>query len=84
MVAASLQGVWSVLEELRSQDLAAIPEIGMHLGEIEESLRRLGLEARISDRGSAYIPVTDDEARRILEEARVVAEERMKDKLPQP
>ncbi len=77
---SSLRGIMDIVGRLRGQELAAIPEVGITLGEIEESLRSLGAPYYAAAQPYSTLPVSSD-AYKILEEAQAVAEERMKEKL---
>lgn len=66
-----------VVEELKNSSVAAIPEVALELNSVEESLREAIGEASYPDAKVSYHVTLDDEARKVLEEARVVAEDRV-------
>ena len=65
-----------VVEELKNSSVAAIPEVALELNNVEESLREAIGEASYPDANISYHVALDDEARRVLEEAKVVADDR--------
>jgi len=82
-VMAGLIPVVGVIKELKSVIKGIMPEMSLELSEIEEGLRDVVIsagEALGMPTGDIY---TTPEARKILEEAKVVAEQRMKEKFPE-
>ncbi len=82
-VMAGLAPVIGVVKELKNMLRGIMPEISLELSEVEEGLRDVVLttgEALGLPGGDIY---ASPEARRILEEARIVAEQRMKEKFPE-
>jgi division protein CdvB (Snf7/Vps24/ESCRT-III family) len=82
-VMAGLIPVVGVIKELKSVVKGIMPEMSLELSEIEEGLRDVVIsagEALGMPTGDIY---TTPEARKILEEAKVVAEQRMKEKFPE-
>jgi len=83
-VMSGLAPVVGVIKELRTMLKGIMPEISLELSDVEEGLRDVVLTT-----GEALgMPVGADifaspEARKILEEARIVAEQRMKEKFPE-
>ncbi len=83
-VMSGLAPVVGVIKELRNMLRGIMPEISLELSEVEEGLRDVVLTT-----GEALgMPVGADiyaspEARKILEEAKIVAEQRMKEKFPE-
>uniref|UniRef100_A0A7C2V9T4 Snf7 family protein n=1 Tax=Ignisphaera aggregans TaxID=334771 RepID=A0A7C2V9T4_9CREN len=82
-VLTGLIPVAGVIKELRGVLRGLMPEMSLELQEIEEGLR----DVVISTGEVLGAPVGDiyasPEARRILEEARIVAEQKMKEKFPE-
>ncbi len=82
-VMAGLTPVVGVIKELKNMLRGIMPEISLELTEVEEGLRDVVLttgEALGIGAGDIY---ASPEARKILEEARIVAEQRMKEKFPE-
>jgi len=82
-VMAGLGPVVGVIKELKQMLRGVMPEISLELSEVEEGLRDVVLttgEALGIPAGDIY---ASPEARKILEEARVVAEQRMKERFPE-
>jgi len=82
-VMAGLAPVLGVVKELKNMLRGIMPEISLELSEVEEGLRDVVLttgEALGLPGGDIY---ASPEAKRILEEARIVAEQRMKEKFPE-
>lgn len=82
-IMSGLVPVLGVIKELRNVIKGIMPEISLELSEVEESLRDVVIsagEALGMPTGEIY---TTPEARKILEEAKVIAEQRMKEKFPE-
>ena len=82
-IMSGLVPVLGVIKELRNVIKGIMPEISLELSEVEESLRDVVIsagEALGTPAGEIY---TTPEARKILEEAKVIAEQRMKEKFPE-
>ncbi|MEM1683728.1 MAG: Snf7 family protein [Ignisphaera sp.] len=82
-VLSGLLPVAGVIKELRNIVRGIMPEMSLELQEIEEGLRDVVIstgEALGMPTGDVY---TSPEAKRILEEAKIVAEQRMKEKFPE-
>ncbi len=81
-IAAYLGPVVGVVKDIREAIKSTLPEIGIELGEIQEILQETVMEAgEMIGAGSVSMYATPD-ARKILEEAKVVAEQRMKESFP--
>lgn len=82
-IMSGLVPVLGVIKELKNVIKGIMPEISLELSEVEESLRDVVIsagEALGTPTGEIY---TTPEARKILEEAKVIAEQRMKEKFPE-
>ncbi|RLG84998.1 MAG: hypothetical protein DRO39_06655 [Thermoprotei archaeon] len=82
-VTAGLVPVLGVIKELKSLLRGVMPELSIELTEVEEGLRDVVIstgEVLGMSGGDVY---TSPEARKILEEAKIVAEQRMKEKFPE-
>ncbi|QIW25349.1 hypothetical protein EWF20_08370 [Sulfolobus sp. S-194] len=81
-VFTSLIPVLGVVRELRQAMKGIMPELSVELAELEEGLQEVVIEAGEFTGGGIDYTMTTPEARKILEEASVVAEQRMKEKFP--
>jgi len=81
-IAVELGPVVAVVKEVRSAIRSVLPELGIELGEVQDILQETLMEAgELVGVGGMTIP-TSPEARKILEEAKVVAEQKMKESFP--
>ncbi len=81
-IAVYLGPVIGVVKEIRGAIKTVLPEIGIELGEVQDMLQETIMEAgEMLGVGSMSL-YTGPEARKILEEARIVAEQRMKESFP--
>ena len=81
-VAVYLGPVVGVIKEVRGAIKTVLPEVGIELGEVQDMLQETMMEAGEmlgTGGGSVY---TGPESRKIIEEARVIAEQRMKESFP--
>jgi len=77
---SSVSGVVSLLKDnLRN----VIPEVSLKLGEIHDSLEDMVVEVGEATEQSVDTEATSGEAQRILTEANVVAEQKMKERFPE-
>ncbi|PUA32327.1 MAG: hypothetical protein B7O98_06615 [Zestosphaera tikiterensis] len=81
-VAAYLGPVVSVVKDVREAIKSVLPEIGIELGEVQEMLQETLMEAGEMIGVGSTSMYSSPEARKILEEAKVVAEQRMKEAFP--
>lgn len=82
-VMIALAPVIGLVRELRSALKGLLPEIGIELAEVEEILKDTVLEAGEVLGTGGYDVVASPEARKILHEAQIVAEQRMKERFPE-
>ncbi|RLG85131.1 MAG: hypothetical protein DRO15_07875 [Thermoprotei archaeon] len=75
--------VLGVVKELGKVLRGIMPELSLELREVEENLREIVIEAGEAIPGVGGEIYTSPEARKILEEAQVIAEQRMKEKFPE-
>ncbi len=75
--------VLGVVKELGKSLRGIMPELSIELREVEESLREVVIEAGEAIPGFGGEMYVTTEAKKILEEAQVVAEQRMKEKFPE-
>jgi len=81
-IAVELGPVVAVVKEVRGAIKSVLPELGIELGEVQDLLQETLMEAgELVGIGGMTIP-TSPEARKILEEAKVVAEQKMKESFP--
>jgi division protein CdvB (Snf7/Vps24/ESCRT-III family) len=81
-VFTNLIPVIGVVKELKSAMKGVMPEIGLELAELEETLQGVVIEAGEFTGASVEYAVTSPEARKILDEAAALAQQRMKEKFP--
>ncbi|NPA05425.1 MAG: hypothetical protein GXO09_04965 [Crenarchaeota archaeon] len=82
-VVAGIAPVVGVIKDLRKYLLGIVPEIGLELTEIGELLESVVAEAGEFTAFTSMPTVYSEEARKILEEAAAVAEQRMKTEFPE-
>ncbi|BFH74295.1 cell division protein CdvB1/B2 [Sulfurisphaera javensis] len=81
-VFTSLIPVLGVVRELRQAMKGVMPELSVELAELEEGLQEVVIEAGEFTGSGIDYTITSPEAKKILEEASAVAEQRMKEKFP--
>ena len=74
--------VIGVVRELKNAIKGVMPEISMELAEVEEGLQEVVIEAGDFTGTSVEQAATSPEARKILQEASMIAEQRMKANFP--
>ena len=72
----------NVVKDVRSAIKSVLPELGIELGEVQDLLQEMVMEAGTLVGFSEITIPTSAEAKKILEEAKVVAEQRMKEAFP--
>ena len=82
-IVSGLVPVIGVVKELRGVLKGILPEMSLELGEVEDVLRDLIIEAGEVVGVSISEGYASPEAKKILEEAQVIAEQRMKEKFPE-
>lgn len=83
-VVTGLAPVVAVIKDLRRYLTGLVPEIGLEMAEIGELLESVVTEAgEFTSFMSMPTGVYSEEARKIMEEARIVAEQRMKSEFPE-
>jgi hypothetical protein len=75
--------VMSIVKETRSKIAGIVPQVATELEEVNDSLADLTNEAT-AEVTSTSLPIeaTDDEAKKILEETGLIAEQKLKDHFP--
>lgn len=81
-VYTSLMPVLGVVRELRQAMKGVMPELSVELADLEEGLQEVVIEAGEFTGSGIDYTVTTPEAKKILEEAAAIAEQRMKEKFP--
>ncbi|MCG2887793.1 MAG: Snf7 family protein [Sulfolobales archaeon] len=81
-IVTDLVPVIGVVRELKNSIKTLMPEMSFELSEIEESLQEVIHEVGEFMPGGAEVVVASPEAKKILEEAQVIAEQRMKERFP--
>jgi len=81
-VFANLVPVVGVITELKNVLKGVMPELSIELAGLSEDLQEVVIEAGDFTGGYSYTGAATPEARKILEEASAIAEQRMKEKFP--
>jgi len=81
-VAQAMRPVASVVRTIRTQLEGVLPDVSMELASVNESLEYLVMEVGEATEQSLDISVSGDDAQRILNEANVVAEQKMRERFP--
>lgn len=72
-----------IVQEIQGQLTGVLPEVSFELGEINSALNTAVLEAgTTTDNQPVMIPVSDEDAEKVLAEAKIIADERMKERFP--
>lgn len=83
-VVSGLAPVVAVVKDIRKHLLSVVPEIGLELAEVGELLESVMMETGEFHEWSVASPsVYSEDAKKILEEAAIVAEQRMKEYFPE-
>ena len=82
-VVSGLAPVVGVIKDIKKYLLGIVPEIGIELAEIGELLESVLVETGEFHEWSAAPTVYSEEAKKIMEEAAIVAEQRMKEFFPE-
>ncbi len=82
-VVVNLAPVVSVVKDLKRYLIGIVPEIGLELAEIGDLLESVVVEAGELGEWTTMPNVYSEEAKKILEEAAIIAEQRMKTEFPE-
>lgn len=82
-VAVTMAPLVSVLKQLKGMVRGVIPEVGFELAELEEMMNNMIIEMGSFAGRSVTVSVVSEEAKKILEEATAIAEQRMKESFPE-
>ncbi|MEM2896782.1 MAG: Snf7 family protein [Candidatus Bathyarchaeia archaeon] len=81
---ATLMGpVANVVNTIRTQIAGVMPEVSYELGEVSEVLNGVGIEIGEASGQTLSFEASSEEAQRILKEANMIAEQRMKERFPE-
>jgi len=79
----SMGAVKGIIGAVRGELEGKLPQISTSLGDVEDSLASLTMEVgEAVDSGGTFIPASDESAR-VLKEADLMAEQKMKEKFPE-
>ncbi|MEM2793335.1 MAG: hypothetical protein QW511_01625, partial [Candidatus Methanomethylicia archaeon] len=76
--------VVGVVRQLKDQIIGIMPEISFELENVNSMLSGLVVEAGLSDVKSIEVNVENPEAKRIIDEASLIAEQRINERFPSP
>ena len=82
-IVASMAPAVGVIRNVKKAVGRVMPEVEKELGDVGESISSLLIEAGEYTGGSLNLNTSNEEAEKILSEAAVVAEQKMKDKFPE-
>ncbi|RLI33620.1 hypothetical protein DRO53_05105 [Candidatus Bathyarchaeota archaeon] len=82
-VLAQMGPVTGVIHSLKGKLSGIVPEVSYELGQIGEMLNGMMVEAGVAAGTPSLPEATSEESKRILQEAALVAEQRMKEKFPE-
>lgn len=82
-IAYTMKPVVGIVSTIKSQLQNVLPEISIELAEVDESLQTVVLEVGEATEQSFDISASSDESQRILSEASMVAEQKMKERFPE-
>ena len=75
--------VAGVVKALKSQLEGVMPEVSMQLSEVNETLEEMTIQVGEATETGFDMSAASDESQKILQEANVVAELKMKDRFPE-
>ena len=82
-IAYLMAPVRGIVSKVKTQLEGVLPEISLQLGEVDESLQSIVGEIGEATEAASETDALSEEARKILAEANMVAEQRMKDRFPE-
>lgn len=82
-LAATMTPVANVVRTLKSQLQGVMPEVSMELSEVNETLDGLAVEVGETAETSFDVTSSSEESQHILQEANIVAEQKMKERFPE-
>ncbi len=81
-MAQAILPVAGVVRTIKQQLEGVLPEISMELAQVNESLEYMVIETGSATEQAFPLGVTSDESQRILDEANLVAEQKIKERFP--
>jgi len=82
-IAYTMKPVAGIVNIIKSQLQNVLPEISLELAKVDESLQTVVLEVGEATEQSFDISASSDESQKILSEASMVAEQKMKERFPE-
>ena len=82
-VAQSMKPVAAVVKTIKTQLQGILPEVSMELASVNESLEDLASQVGDAAGESFAIPVSGEDAQKILGEANIIAEQKMRERFPE-
>jgi division protein CdvB (Snf7/Vps24/ESCRT-III family) len=82
-VAMTMRPVAGVVSVIKNQLQGVLPEVSMELAQVNENLEYLVLEVGEASESSFDMSASSEESQRILQEASLVAEQKMKERFPE-
>ena len=82
-IANTMLPVAKVVKTLKSQLEGVMPEVSLELSEVNETLEELTVEVGETTETSFDISSSSDASQKILQEANIVAEQKMKERFPE-
>ena len=81
-VAQAMRPVASVVRTIRTQLEGVLPDVSIELASVNESLEYLVMEVGEATEQSFDVSISGQDAQRILDEANIVAEQKMRERFP--
>jgi division protein CdvB (Snf7/Vps24/ESCRT-III family) len=81
-VAQTMKPVASVVKTIKTQLQGILPEVSLELASVNESLEDLASQVGDAAEESFAVPVSGEDAQKILSEANIVAEQKMRERFP--
>ena len=82
-LAYTMQPVANVVRTLKSQLEGVMPEVSLELSEVNETLEGLAVEVGETTETGFAIDASSEESQKILQEANIVADQKMKERFPE-
>jgi division protein CdvB (Snf7/Vps24/ESCRT-III family) len=82
-LAATMMPVAGVVRTLKTQLEGVMPEVSLELSSVNETLEELSMEVGETSENTFDISSSSAESQKILQEANLVAEQKMKDRFPE-
>jgi division protein CdvB (Snf7/Vps24/ESCRT-III family) len=82
-LANAMMPVANVVRALKSQLEGVMPEVSLELSEVNETLEGLAVEVGETTETSFDVMSSSEESQHILQEANIVAEQKMKERFPE-